>query len=506
MLKRIDGLMWLLVLVLLARLLAMAGLPLADTSEPRYAEIARVMAQSGDWITPWFEPGRPFWGKPPLAFWSQALAFRALGVSEFAVRFPSWLATLGTLWLLYQLALNWFDRTVARGSVLILGSMALTFVTAGAVLMDPFLTLGITWSMVAVALVADNPRWYWRYGFFLGLVIGLLAKGPLAVVLMVGQLLPWCLLSPQGRAGVRALPWISGGLLLLGLTLPWYVAAELKTPGFLRYFLLGEHILRFIDPGWAGDLYGGAHERAHGTIWAYWLLAASPWSLLGIALLASRLWRGTVVIRPSQLLRDHRFLFLAGWSLFTPLFFTLAGNILWTYVLPAQPAMALLLAQLIWRRPLQQEAPSTAAPKMLAAGLQLWPAMLMPLGLCAMLVMAGMNPNLLKSEKALVTFVRQQDAAASLVYAERRPFSARYYSRGEAGLVELEQVPALRAVESHPMFLAVPKSRRAQLQSLLGQSLQPVFENKGYLLLEIPAAKPVAAGGDEKQPLTPGPG
>ncbi|HEX4939385.1 MAG TPA: hypothetical protein VFX11_11975, partial [Candidatus Kapabacteria bacterium] len=212
------------------------------------------------------------------------------------------------------------------------------------------------------------------------------------------------------------------------------------------------------------------------------------------------------VIRPSQLLRDHRFLFLAGWSLFTPLFFTLAGNILWTYVLPAQPAMALLLAQLIWRRPLQQEAPSTAAPKMLAAGLQLWPAMLMPLGLCAMLVMAGMNPNLLKSEKALVAFVQQQDAAASLVYAEHRPFSARYYSRGEAGLVELEQVPALRAVESHPMFLAVPKSRRAQLQSLLGQSLQPVFENKGYLLLEIPAAKPVAAGGDEKQPLTPGPG
>ncbi|NLZ11765.1 MAG: glycosyltransferase family 39 protein, partial [Alcaligenaceae bacterium] len=55
----------LLMLLLGVPLLAMVMMPLADTTEPRYAEIARLMAASGDWITPWFEPGVPFWGKPP---------------------------------------------------------------------------------------------------------------------------------------------------------------------------------------------------------------------------------------------------------------------------------------------------------------------------------------------------------------------------------------------------------------------------------------------------------
>ncbi|MEM5775310.1 MAG: MFS transporter, partial [Anaerolineaceae bacterium] len=83
--------------ILALRLLAMAMMPFADTSEPRYAEIARLMATTGDWITPWFEPGEPFWGKPPLAFWAQALSIRLFGLSELAVRLPSWLAMLGVL-------------------------------------------------------------------------------------------------------------------------------------------------------------------------------------------------------------------------------------------------------------------------------------------------------------------------------------------------------------------------------------------------------------------------
>src|SRR3990167_5050856 len=103
MLRRVDVLLWLLLLVLASRLIGMAWLPMADTSEPRYAEIARVMAQSGDWITPWFEPGLPFWGKPPLDFWSEAASVNLLGLSDFAVRLPSWLATLGVLVLVHAL-------------------------------------------------------------------------------------------------------------------------------------------------------------------------------------------------------------------------------------------------------------------------------------------------------------------------------------------------------------------------------------------------------------------
>ena len=65
----------LLGLLLLARLIGMAAAPLLDTTEARYGEISRKMAELNDWITPWFDHGVPYWGKPPLAFWVTAISF-----------------------------------------------------------------------------------------------------------------------------------------------------------------------------------------------------------------------------------------------------------------------------------------------------------------------------------------------------------------------------------------------------------------------------------------------
>ena len=62
--------------------------------------------------------------------------------------------------------------------------------------------------------------------------------------------------------------------------LPWYLLAERKTPGFLDYFLVGEHWRRFTVPGWDGDRYGNAHLEPRGMIWAFLLQACLPWSLL----------------------------------------------------------------------------------------------------------------------------------------------------------------------------------------------------------------------------------
>ena len=168
-------------IVLLLRLPAMLWLPLVDTSEPRYAEIARLMLVSGDYITPWFEPGVPFWGKPPLSFWTEALSMGLFGVNEFAVRLPSWIVTVLTAYLIFVFVKTFFTEKMALLASLIYASSGLIFISAGAVITDPFLTLGITLSLVALPLAIQTHLKRWQYGFFIGLAIGLLAKGPLAL-------------------------------------------------------------------------------------------------------------------------------------------------------------------------------------------------------------------------------------------------------------------------------------------------------------------------------------
>src|SRR5699024_4961445 len=88
------------------------------------------------------------------------------------------------------------------------------------------------------------------------------------------------------KQSIRCLPWIGGILLMLVIALPWYLMAEYRTPGFLHYFIIGENIERFINPGWQGDMYGSAHLHPYGTIWVFWLAAAFPWSLVMLAWLA----------------------------------------------------------------------------------------------------------------------------------------------------------------------------------------------------------------------------
>ena len=81
----------LLGLLIVARLIGMGLLPLMDTTEARYAEIFRKMLEFGDWVTPWYDNGLPFWGEPPLSFWHTAASFKLFGVNEFAARLPNFL-------------------------------------------------------------------------------------------------------------------------------------------------------------------------------------------------------------------------------------------------------------------------------------------------------------------------------------------------------------------------------------------------------------------------------
>ena len=77
-----------IVLLFVLRGFLNAYVPLMDKTEARYAEIARIMEETNNWITPQIDYGVPFWAKPPLSTWLSALSIKTFGVNEFAVRFP----------------------------------------------------------------------------------------------------------------------------------------------------------------------------------------------------------------------------------------------------------------------------------------------------------------------------------------------------------------------------------------------------------------------------------
>ena len=333
-------LLGLILFLIVVRFVAMYTLPLADTTEARYGHTAYLMATTNDWITPYFDLNVPFWGKPPFSFWMQALAYKIFGINDFSARVPSMLFTLLSMGLIFKYLKTFYNFTTALWACVVYLSFLLVYILSGAIITDPYLAFSTTLSMIAFIMTLKNQESYWKYFFFVGLGIGLLSKGPLALVLVGGALFIWLIFDFKNRFNeLKKFPWVKGSLLTLALSLPWYIIAEIKSPGFLNYFIIGEHFKRFLDPGWGGDLYGTAHKKAKGTIWIMWLGAAFPWVFVVFYAFIKNIKSSFWVLR-----NNSELTYFISWSLFTMIFFSAAGNILVTYILPALPALAILVA------------------------------------------------------------------------------------------------------------------------------------------------------------------
>ena len=451
--------------------------PFVDTTEPRYAEIARLMVETGDWITPWFEPGVPFWGKPPLSFWAQAASLKIFGPSEFSLRLPAWIASVGIIWLTWRFAKHTQGVAVARWSALVLSTMALTYISAGAVMTDTFLVFGTTLSLLSFWFVISGQPAFWRWWFFVGLAIGLLAKGPLAVVLTVAPLAIWAAVFRQQLEPLKRMPWVLGSLLTVTIAAPWYFLAELKTPGFLNYFIIGEHFSRFLDPGWAGDLYGSAHDRPKGMIWVFWLWASFPWGLIGLVGFGVAATRGQARDIVTSVTQDAPTLYLLFCAITPMMFFTLAGNTLWTYILPSLPFSAILIAGWVSHLNIQPWSRVRSSAVFLAPVL---------ITVFVFFGESGIVP--LKTEKQLIRRYEsiQQEGDSPILYVGKMPFSARFYSSGEA--VETTQTEIDRAIKDHEytrVFTAIPKNAVDEVLDQHSTKARKVGENLRYQLFSV---------------------
>lgn len=457
MMTKSRAVLWGLLLLLIVRLLVMIWVPLLDPTEARYAEIARKMVETGNWITPQFDYGVPFWAKPPLHTWLSAVGIAVFGATPFAARLGILLAAIATLAILWRWACTFTDRQTAAVAVLVTASSGLFFVASAFVMTDMVLTLGVIACMAGFYSGLEKRR-CWGWLFFVGLAIGLLAKGPVAAVLSLTPIMMWMIWRGDWK-DLRRLPWVGGVALVAVLVIPWYVAAEIVTPGFLHYFLIGEHIQRFLQPGWTGDLYGAGRAHAKGTIWLYWIAATLPWS----PLLPVLIWR----LRKGIPYSGGLYLYLLLFALTPLLFFTLSANILLAYVLPGLPAAA-LLAVILWNK----IGPANAF--WLKIGVAEIVVIFMGITIASLF---GLTRLLLPSESPLIAAFPNTGRLAIL---DARSFSAEFYSHGK--ITRLETLQAVDAWLKPGDGVLVPKRAQNEFIAHFGNAIKPVAENQKFLL------------------------
>ncbi|MDE3010835.1 MAG: glycosyltransferase family 39 protein, partial [Pseudomonadota bacterium] len=234
----------LLAIVAIVAVLTLGCLPLVDEDEGEYSEIASELARSPNWLAPTLN-GHAFYEKPILLFWLQAPLVRLAGPAEWAFRLPSALCTVAWAVLL----MRWWGRRRNPRAATIAAWLAVTcagmVVVGRAATMDALVVLLLTGTLLALWEWLEQGRRtaLWQAALLAGL--GVLAKGPLALVVPGLVLLSFLAVTPAFRSRWRGLLDPVAWLILVTVAAPWYVwYGQFSQGEFLRYFLWRENVGR----------------------------------------------------------------------------------------------------------------------------------------------------------------------------------------------------------------------------------------------------------------------
>src|ERR1700688_3401135 len=325
--------------------------------EPRYAWIARDMAETGDWVTPRLY-GKPWFEKPVFYYWSAAVCFKLFGVNEDSARLPcavcALLATLGLAWLALRLG-GW---QMARWVLLLLpstvGMIGFSHAASTDMPFSALLSIAMVCAVVALEVVSSDKLLRAEthevqavvrrakktvylslalFGFFLGIAV--LAKGPAALILAGGAILLWAVSTKYWREALRLFHPIVIATFFL-TCLPWYMLCAHRNPEFFRVFIIEHNFKRYLTP-----------EFQHIQPFWYYL----PITI--IALLPWLFWLAWFAFREpgkseSSTQRSQIF-FLAAWGVFPILFFSLSKSKLPGYILPAVLPLGFLISVAVMR-------------------------------------------------------------------------------------------------------------------------------------------------------------
>ncbi len=310
--------------------------PLFNPDEGRYAEIPREMLASHDWIVPHLN-GLAYIEKPPLQFWATALSLDWFGNNEFAARLYTALSALGSI-LAVGLTARRLEGGGAgfRAAAVLAGT--LLFVILGQLLtLDMSLTLYTTVALCGFLAAQRSAEQGtssrgWMLLSWAAVALGVLTKGLVAGAIPAAVLV---LYSAYARdfGPWRRLHAAAGVPLLLAITVPWFWLAAHRLPDFLEFFFVHEHFARYLTPS-------ADRQEAWWFFGAVFLAGSLPWTLSALRVLFLD-WP-----RPGERRGFDPALFLKIWVWFVCVFFSLSDSKLIPYILPAMPALALLIAVL----------------------------------------------------------------------------------------------------------------------------------------------------------------
>ena len=303
---------------------------LIPSDEGRYAEIAREMLVTGDWITPRYN-GYKYFEKPPLQAWATAAAFQAFGIGDWQARL--WTALTGFLTILlvgftgariFNARAGWLAAVVLASSPIWIISGHFNSLDMG---LSSFLLAALCSLLLAQTSHNKNHCRNWMWACWIFMALATLSKGVIGAAIPAMVFIAYSISTWDWKIWTR-LRLFSGTILFLAITAPWFVLVAQRNPEFLEFFFIHEHLQRFTQDD---------HSRT-GPIYYFvplLLIGLLPWILQAPGALA-------------QAWSERRREFSAGWLLvcwFAVIFafFSVSHSKLPGYIIPVFPALALII-------------------------------------------------------------------------------------------------------------------------------------------------------------------
>lgn len=306
---------------------------LLPSDEGRYAEMAREMFVTGDWITPRYN-GYKYFEKPPLQTWANALTFAWFGIGEWQARLYTALTGFAGVLLIGYTGARVFNAATGFCAAVVLATAPYWNLMAHFNALDMGLSFWMELTLCAL-LLAQRPNLptrevrLWMWVCWAAMAAALLSKGLVGIILPGGVLVLYSLVARDWALWKRL--YIGSGLIVfLIIALPWFILVQIKNPEFFDFFFIVQQFKRYLTP----------EQNRPGPFYYFVpvvIVGFLPW--LSIAFQSVR--HGLKA--PRQPNGFAPVLLLCVWSVLIFVFFSASHSKLLSYTLPIAPAIALVL-------------------------------------------------------------------------------------------------------------------------------------------------------------------